>query len=199
MVVIDQTGGTGDTARIVDSRITAYDATTAEVLWQEALRGTPFVIAAIGPHTFVVPRDSELVTFDSLTGARHGPSTTEAPAEEAAIRNQARTPSSRRGEIRSLASSLLRSPTETERRSGDPPIRRSSRAAGRYRPGPAPSPHRSTPGGRAARPTDGDDQVVIDLASLMNGLRPPASDVAWSILCFREPLRIACARCTIRT
>lgn len=70
VVVIDQTGGTGDTARMVDSRVTAYDSATADLLWQEALPGTPFVIAATGPDTFVVPTGSELVAFDSRSGAR---------------------------------------------------------------------------------------------------------------------------------
>lgn len=68
LLVLDQTGGTGDISGRVDTRLTAYSIPEGERIWQIALPGTPHVIAPITPALTVVPVGTTLYGIDPVSG-----------------------------------------------------------------------------------------------------------------------------------
>lgn len=67
VVIIDQTGGTGDFERPVDTRVSAYEVVTGVLLWQVPLPGTPQLTFDAG-SIIVVPVGTELYAIDAKTG-----------------------------------------------------------------------------------------------------------------------------------
>lgn len=68
LLVLDQTGGTGDISGRPDTRLTAYSIPEGERTWQIALPGTPHVIAPITPALTVVPVGTTLYGIDPASG-----------------------------------------------------------------------------------------------------------------------------------
>ncbi|MDW3212971.1 MAG: PQQ-binding-like beta-propeller repeat protein [Ilumatobacteraceae bacterium] len=69
VLVLDQTGGTGDLAGSADTILTAYAAIGGDRQWQHALPGTPHLIAQLSDEVIAVPVGIDVHAIDITTGA----------------------------------------------------------------------------------------------------------------------------------
>lgn len=68
VVVLDQTGGTGELAGSADTMLTEYAATSGDQQWEHALPGSPHLIAQISNDVIAVPVDSDVHAINIATG-----------------------------------------------------------------------------------------------------------------------------------
>jgi outer membrane protein assembly factor BamB len=69
VVVLDQTGGTGELTGRAQTMLSAYAATSGDPLWQRELPGTPHLIAQISDDVIAVPVGTDLHAVSIGTGA----------------------------------------------------------------------------------------------------------------------------------
>lgn len=80
VVVIDQTGGTGErTARAGSTVITVYDGATGDPQWQRPLPGTPHLAASLSDELLGVAVGTEIHALDATTGEARWVNTTTSP------------------------------------------------------------------------------------------------------------------------
>lgn len=68
VVVLDQTGGTGELVGSADTMLTAYAATSGDQQWQHALPGAPHLIAQISDEVIAVPVGTDVHAINIATG-----------------------------------------------------------------------------------------------------------------------------------
>ncbi len=68
VVVLDQTGGTGELTGSANTVLTAYTATSGNQQWQHALPGTPHLIAQISNDVIAVPVGTDVHAINLATG-----------------------------------------------------------------------------------------------------------------------------------
>lgn len=70
IVVIDQTGGTGNANGEAYTRVTAYRSTDGEREWQISLDRTPLPACGANPNTVTIAEGSNLFALNATTGDR---------------------------------------------------------------------------------------------------------------------------------